>query len=75
MKLTKNNWKKIDVKSAEITIVPNLAVHEDQRTKYKSVAFPFTFSSGENGVLIITRLHKSRFEPEKEIKSIVINFT
>lgn len=60
--------------SAEITVPPNIAVFTDKKTGVKTVAFPFQFPSGENGILSLTKLIKMGWIPSSDIKKITIEF-
>lgn len=55
-------------------IPPNLQVFDDSRTHAKTVAFPFQFPDGINGVLMVSRLQRISWKPERIIKKITITY-
>ena len=58
----------------ELTIPDRLMVHEDPKTKAKTIALPFQLSDGINAALMICRLNESNWNPKEEIKKITITF-
>lgn len=61
--------------SEEIIVPKVISVFQDRKTLVKTVAFPFTFKNGKNGILSITHLDPSSWRPSDDIESIVVNFT
>lgn len=59
----------------EVIIIPKkISVFEDRKTMVKTVAFPFTFNNGKNGILSITHLDPSVWNPSEDIESLTIKF-
>lgn len=58
----------------ELTIPEFTKVYEDPKTKAKTVAIPFTLPEGINAALMICRLHKGEWKPQKQIKKITIEY-
>lgn len=58
----------------DIKVPPKLSVFEDKKTKAKTVAFPFVFPDGVNGVLTITRIVKTSWNPYDDLKNVVVVF-
>ena len=57
----------------EELVIPNrVAVFEDHKTKVKTVAFPFQFPDGKQGVISITRLSKLAWNPADDIETVHI---
>jgi hypothetical protein len=57
----------------EELVIPNkISVFEDQKTKVKTVAFPFQFPDGANGVISITKLKKDPWNPAEDIETVHI---
>lgn len=50
------------------------AVFEDKKTGVRTVALRFVFSDYTEGIISITRLKRSPWNPIDDIKSITINF-
>ena len=66
MSQTKNN-------ESEGIIIPNkISVFEDPKTKVKTVAFPFQFPDGKNGIVSVTRLSKMPWVPSEHIETVHI---
>jgi hypothetical protein len=64
---------KIKNKAIEEVVVPNkVAVFEDHKTGVKTVAFPFMFPDGKNGVVSVTRLSKHPWTPSDDIETVVL---
>ncbi len=61
--------------SIELTMPKKISVYVDKKTQAKSVALPFKFLDGTNGVVVVTRLHKEEWNAPKEIDKIKITFT
>lgn len=62
-------------KTNDTLIIPQtISVFEDKKTKVKSLALPFQFPDGRNGVVVVTRLHKASWNPIDSIKSITLNY-
>lgn len=63
-------------KEAESIVLPNkISVFEDAKTKVKTVAFPFQFPDGKNGVVSITRLSKMPWIPSEDIETVHLIWT
>lgn len=60
---------------SEIIIVPEkISTFPDKKTGVKSVAFPFTFPTGINGIITITHLDSMPWTPSTDIKTITLTF-
>ncbi len=61
-------------KFEEIIIPPHLPVSVEERSKAKSVWFPFDYPNNEKGAIVLIKTTKFGWEPVKDVKSIIINF-
>ncbi len=61
-------------KIEEFEIPAQVSVFEDKKTGAKTVALPFQFQDGKNGVLMISRLNRLPWKPSESIKKITIEF-
>lgn len=60
-------------KPIEELVIPNkIAVFDDAKTHVKTVAFPFQFPDGRNGVVSITRLSKMPWTPSDDIETVCL---
>lgn len=74
MDKTKFNLDK-DVEIKEVIEVPErINTFPDKKTGVKSVAFPFQFPSGANGIITITHLDNMPWQPSTDIDTITIKF-
>ena len=62
------------MKSEELIIPERISVFEDKKTSARTIALPFQLPDGINCVLIISRLNRSPWKPEKDIDKIVIYY-
>lgn len=62
------------IKPEIITIPEKISVFEDKKTLVKTVAFPFTFPNGRNGIISVTHLDPRAWLPSRDINNITINF-
>jgi hypothetical protein len=58
----------------EIVLPAKIAVFDDKKSGAKTVAFPFVFLDGTSGVVSVTRLKNEIWIPQKDIKSVIINW-
>lgn len=70
----KNNEVKVTGVFEVIRIPERVQVFDDPKTHAKTVAVPFQFPDGINGVMMVSRLQRMRWTPEREIDSIIINY-
>lgn len=65
---------KIEDSTFEEIRIEDPKVFEDKKTKVKTIAYPFTFPNGDNGILSITKLVKMGWTPKNDIESIIIKY-
>jgi hypothetical protein len=69
------NLKRVkDPKLEEFKVPEKVSVFEDKRTSAKTLAMPFQFSDGKNGVLMIAKLTKFGWNPSDDIESITVKY-
>lgn len=62
-------------KIEELVIPPKLSVFEDKKSKARTIALPFDFPDGSQGIVMVCRLKSEAWVPAKDIEKLVINFT
>jgi hypothetical protein len=62
------------LKKIELKIPSEPPVFVDSKTNARSIALPFRLPDGTSAVAIITKLKDDTWIPQKEIKSLVINY-
>ena len=62
------------LKKIEIKIPKNIGIHEDSRTKAKTMAVPIQFDIANSGILMLCKITNKKWIPSDEIESITINF-
>lgn len=72
--LTLQNNKAETVKQYVITLGSKVKVQEDKKSKSRVVNFPFEFTDGTHGVLIVVRVKDEEWKPHQDINNIHINF-
>ena len=70
----KNTDQKTSERTEEFIIPARVSVFEDKRTDAKTLAMPFQFPDGTNGVVMISRLTKLGWTPSNDVARIVIYF-
>ena len=65
---------KLDDKMEIISVPDKVAIYTDKKTGVKSVAFPFSFPDGMNGIITVTKLVKMGWQPSDDIDNIQLNF-
>ena len=61
--------------SNEVLAIPErVTVFDDPRSHAKTVALTFQFPDGTNGILMVSRLSRIPWSPEKVIKEITITW-
>lgn len=60
--------------SYEVIIGPKVEVTKDKKSRSRVISFPFEFSDGEKGAVIVLRLKDEDWEPTDSLKSITLNF-
>lgn len=68
------NNVKLDDKMEIISVPEKLAIYTDKKTGVKSVAFPFSFPDGNNGIITVTKLVKMGWQPSDDLNTIQLNF-
>lgn len=61
-------------KNEELVIPDKVSVFEDKKTGAKTLAMPFQFPDGKNGVVMVSRLHKSAWIPKNHISKVTIHY-
>lgn len=61
-------------KTYEIFVGDKVKVIEDKRSATRVAHFPFEFTDGTNGIIIICRVKDQSWKPSKDIKKITIQF-
>lgn len=61
-------------KAESFEIPERIAVFEDHKTSAKTIALPFQFPDGKNGVIMISRLNKMPWTPAQTITKVTIEF-
>lgn len=61
-------------KSYEIILGDNIKIVTDKRSKARFTHLPFEFPNGDRGVVILVKPEDPTWKPQKEIKSVFIDF-
>ena len=63
------------IDSSEIFEIPEkMSVFTDPKTQAKTIALPFQFPDGSNGIVMVSRLSATPFTPFKVLEKITIKF-
>jgi len=54
----------------EFNINKDDKVFTDKKTQVKTIAYPFTFPSGDQGIVSITKLVKTDWQPAEDLENI-----
>ena len=58
----------------EIVIPTRIGVFQDKKTKAKTIALPFVFPDGTNGVIMVTRLSAAPWIPSDTLVKVNLHY-